>query len=432
MSVLADKQQRALGRSWASLLKDRQILSWALYDWGNSAFATTVMAGFFPIFFKQYWSVGVSSVESTALLGTANSISSFALGALSPILGALADRTRGRKKLLLFFTFIGAVSASSLYFIERGEWAWAAAFYVASSIGFFGGQSFYDALLPAVAKPKEMDQVSGLGYGLGYLGGGVLFAINVAMTLKPTFFGLTDAAEAVRVSFFMVGIWWLLFSVPLMINVKEPDSEGTSDTFFKMTTDAFKNVVTTFRHIREVKNVFLFLIAYFFYIDGVNTIIKMAVDYGLALGFESSSLITALLLVQFVGFPAAIVFSAFASKFGSRQALSVAIGAYAAITVLATGLQVEWHFYALAVAIGLVQGGIQALSRSVYGQLIPQDRSGEFFGFYNMLGRFSSILGPLLIAITGLLSESPRLAMLSLLLLFAAGYFTLRKVSFPK
>lgn len=428
MNVATDTERR----TWTSLLKDRQIVSWALYDWGNSAFATTVMAGFFPIFFKQYWSLGVSTVESTALLGTANSISSFALGALSPILGALADRTRGRKKLLLFFTFIGAVSASSLYFIERGEWAWAATFYVASSIGFFGGQSFYDALLPAVAKPKEMDQVSGLGYGLGYLGGGLLFAVNVAMTLKPALFGLADAAEAVRVSFFMVGVWWISFSVPLMVNVKEPESEGTSDTFIKMTVDAFKNVAATFRHIREVKNVFLFLIAYFFYIDGVNTIIKMAVDYGLALGFESSSLITALLLVQFVGFPAAIAFSAFAAKFGARRALSFAILAYAFITVLATGLQVEWHFYALAIAIGLVQGGIQALSRSVFGQLIPKEKSGEFFGFYNMLGRFSSILGPLLIAVTGLLSESPRLAMLSLLLLFAVGYFTLRKVSFPK
>lgn len=427
-----------MASSWKSVLTDRKIISWALYDWGNSAYATTVMAGFFPIFFKQYWSVGTPAIESTAQLGYANSISSFILGAMSPLLGALADRSRGRKKLLFFFTFIGAVSASSLYLISEREWAWAAALYVVSSIGFFGAQSFYDALLPAVAKPEDMNAVSGLGYGLGYLGGGLLFAVNVAMTLKPEFFGLANAAQAVKVSFFIVGIWWLVFTLPLLFQVDEPATEGPpvslSNPFdlIKLIRESFGEIIRTFHSLRTLKTAFMFLIAYFFYIDGVNTIIKMAVDYGMALGFKSDSLIVALLLVQFIGFPAAIGFSVLAKKVGSKTALKIAIGIYALVTIAATGLQVEWHFYALAIAIGLVQGGIQALSRSVFGQLIPAEKSGEFFGFFNMLGRFSSVLGPTLIAISGLISDSPRIAMLSLLLLFGTGYFILQRVSFPE
>ncbi len=420
------------GRSWKKLVTDKTVISWALYDFGNSAFATTVMAGFFPIFFKQYWSHGISAVESTAKLGFANSVASFLLGAMSPLLGALADRSRGRKKLLFFFTFVGAVSASALFFVAKQEWMWAAALYVVSSIGFFGGQSFYDALLPSVAKPREMDQVSGLGYGLGYLGGGLLFSLNVAMTLKPEFFGLTDAAEAVKVSFFLVGVWWLCFTIPLMLFVDEPAAEGTRVGLLQLTRDSFRELVQTFKSLKQVKMAFTFLIAYFFYIDGVNTVIKMAVDYGMSLGFASDSLIVALLLVQFIGFPAAIGFSILANKFGAKLALNVGIIGYVLVTIAAAALQVVWQFYALACVIGLIQGGLQALSRSVFAQLIPANKSGEFFGFYNMLGRFSSVLGPILIAVTGLVSDNPRFSMLSLLLLFGIGFYLLQKVTFPE
>jgi MFS transporter, UMF1 family len=417
---------------WKRLLADKKVLAWAFYDWGNSAYATTIMAGFFPIFFKQYWSVGTSAVQSTAKLGYANSMASFVLAILSPLLGALADRSRGRKRLLLFFTFIGAISASTLCFIAKQEWVWAAALYVLSSIGFFGGQSFYDALLPSVAKPRDMDQVSGLGYGLGYLGGGVLFAVNVAMTLKPSLFGLPDAATAVKASFFMVGVWWLCFTIPLMWFVDEPPATGEPAGLIRLTRDSFRELLDTFQSLRQLRTAFLFLIAYFFYIDGVNTIIKMAVDYGMALGFKTDSLISALLLVQFIGFPAAIGFSVIANKFGAKKALNLSILTYAVVTIAATGLQAEWHFYALACAIGLVQGGIQALSRSVFGQLIPAEKSGEFYGFFNMLGRFSSVLGPLLVAVSALISDSPRVAMLSLLLLFGTGFIILQKVKFPE
>lgn len=423
-------------RSWKTLIKDRQILSWALYDWGNSAFATTVMAGFFPIFFKQYWSTGApgleSSLESTAKLGYANSFSSLLLGLSAPLLGALADRANGRKKFLLAFTMLGAASASALFFVAQGQWIFATILYVMASMGFWGGQNFYDALLSVVSPKADMNHVSGLGYGLGYLGGGVLFAVNVAMTLKPEFFGLASAAEAVRVSFFSVGIWWLIFTLPLMINVKEEHHAADTLSYAKLFKESLHDVISTFRSLKAHRSAFLFLIGYFFYIDGVNTIIKMAVDYGMSLGFKSDSLIIALLLVQFIGFPAAIGFGFLAKSIGARKSLYVAIAVYVLVTIAATGLQVEWHFYVLAAVIGLVQGGIQALSRSVFGQLIPSERSGEFFGFFNMLGRFSSILGPLLIAVTSTISSSHRISMLSLLILFAIGAFVLRHVQFPE
>lgn len=419
-------------RSWRSLLRDKQVLSWCLYDWANSAFATTVMAGFFPVFFKQYWSAAGSVSESTAKLGIANTVASFSLGISAPFLGALADRARGRKKMLFAFTFLGALSTAALYLAAKGDWLLAALLYVLGSVGFSGAQSFYDALLVAVAKPREMDLVSGLGYGIGYLGGGVLFAVNVFMTLRPELFGLASVAEAVQVSFVTVGAWWLLFTLPLLIFVSEPELTHPKESLTEIFLSAWSQLISTFHHLRSIRPAYLFLIANFFYIDGVNTMIKMAVDYGMALGFPSNSLIVALLLVQFVGFPAAIGFSAISQRLGTKHALYLAIGIYALVTLFAATISEVWHFYALAASIGLVQGGIQALSRSAFGQMIPADKSGEFFGFFNMLGRFSSILGPTLIAITSLISNSPRLSLVSLLLLFAIGGYLLSRVPFPE
>lgn len=423
-------------RRWSELIRDKEVLSWSLYDWANSAFATTVMAGFFPVFFKKFWSAGVDGAitasESTAKLGFANSVASLCLGLAAPFLGALADQAHGKRKFLLAFTFLGALSTASLYFVAQGNWVLAAALYVLGSMGFSGGQSFYDALLVAVARPDEMDHVSGLGYGLGYLGGGVLFAINVFMTLKPELFGLASAAEAVQVSFVSVGVWWLVFTVPLMLFVDEKKTPGTSSGTIEAMKKALVELKTTFHHLRSVRPAWMFLIANFFYIDGVNTMIKMAVDYGMSLGFPSDSLIVALLLVQFIGFPAAIGFSFLSNRIGIRRALYTALIIYSLVTFSAAFISQVWHFYALACAIGMVQGGIQALSRSAFGQMIPPDKSGEFFGFFNLLGRFSAVLGPTLIAITGLVTQSPRASLISLLLLFAIGGYLLSRVPFPK
>ncbi len=418
-------------RRLKDLIRDRRILAWALYDWGNSAFATTVMAGFFPIFFKQFWSSEANVSLSTARLGVANSIASLVLGALAPVLGAMADRASGRKKFLLAFAALGATSTASLYLVSQGEWAWATLLYVLGTVGFSGSISFYDALIMGVARERELDTVSAFGFALGYLGGGLLFLLNVLMTLKPSWFGFVDAAQAVRTSFLMVGAWWLIFTLPLLLHVPEPPAAGpAAQGARQVIREGFAQLARTFHDLRKLRNVMMFLVAYFFYIDGVNTIIKMAVDYGMSLGFKSDSLIVALLLVQFIGFPAAIGFGFITPRFGTRRSLELAIGVYVAVAIGAVFMTTELHFYFLAAAIGLVQGGIQSTSRAAFGQMIPADQAGEFFGFFNMLGRFSALLGPLLMAITALLSDNPRVSILSVLILFGVGWFLLRKVEF--
>jgi UMF1 family MFS transporter len=404
----------------------KPVYAWALYDWANSAFATTVMAGFFPLFFKQYWSAGSDVTESTFQLGVANSLASLLIIFIAPALGAIADQGRARKKFLYAFTLFGAGMTGGLYFVAQGAWLPAALLYVGASIGFFASLIFYDALIVAIAPPERYDRVSALGFALGYLGGGVLFALNVAMTLKPHWFGLADAAAAVRLSFLTVAVWWLLFTLPLALWVPEPAGSGRGG--FAAVTGGLRQLRDTFREVRRLRHVGLFLLAYWCYIDAVDTIIRMAVDYGLAIGFQAESLIVALLITQFVGFPAAVVFGRLGERFGARTGIYLAIAVYSLVVLWATRMQHEAEFYALAVVIGLVQGGIQSLSRSVYARLIPPDKSAEFFGFYNMLGKFAAVLGPILVGWVSVASGSPRLSLLSLLVLFGLGAWFLSRV----
>ncbi len=408
------------------MTEKRRVLSWTLYDWGNSAFATTVMAGFFPLFFKQYWSAGVAVTESTFYLGIANSLASLVIVLLAPLLGAIADRGSHRKRFLLFFAFLGICMTALLPLVAKGEWHWAVLFYVMATIGFSGSVTFYDSLIVFVTEPSRFDVVSALGYALGYLGGGVLFAVNVWMTLKPETFGLADAAQAVRLSFFMVAIWWALFTVPLALWVTEPDGRGPGAAV--AVREGLRQLLRTFAEIRALRIVFLFLLGYWCYIDGVDTIVRMAVDYGLSLGFSSDSLIVALLITQFVGFPAAIGFGYLGKRIGPKNGIFVAIGVYSLIVLFASRMQSESEFYALAITIGLVQGGIQSLSRSLYARIIPADKSAEFFGFYNMLGKFAAVLGPVMVGWVGMASGDPRLGILTLLLLFALGAVFLSRV----
>lgn len=398
----------------------KKVISWALYDWGNSAFATTVMAGFFPVFFKEYWNTGSSMSESTFHLGVANSVASLVIVVLAPLLGAIADKGSAKKKFLIFFTSMGVVMTGGLFFVAQGHWVAAMMLYIFATIGFMGGNVFYDALIMAVAPEKKMDFVSALGYGMGYLGGGLLFALNVAMTLWPQSFGLADAGEAIRVSFVMVAMWWALFSIPIMIFVKEPKITP-APSISEIISGGYRQLIATMHEIRALKVVLLFLLAYWCYIDGVDTIVRMAVDYGMALGFNSNDLITALLITQFIGFPAAIVFGKLGEKFGAKPAIIAGIAVYIAVTVWASTIEEVREFYILAIVIGLVQGGVQSLSRSFYTRLIPAGKSAEFFGFYNMLGKFSAILGPLIVGWVSVITGSPRISILSIVVLFLAG-----------
>lgn len=407
----------------------KAVYSWALYDWANSTYSTTVMAGFFPLFYKSYWSAGADAVTTTARLGTLTSAASLIVALLTPGLGALADQRRAKKRLLFIFMLFGAIGVFGLGLLNQGEWESASFWYALATIGFSISISCYDSLLPAVATDEESDRASSLGYGLGYLGGGVLFLINVLMYMKPEWFGLADGVAGVKASFISVAIWWFVFTLPLMKFVKEPQLAGLPrPSLLNAFISSFTAIRKTAADICRDRNVLYFLLAFWLYIDGVYTVMTMAVDFGLSLGLEAKDLIGALLLVQFIGFPAAIFTGAIGSRFNSKAPILACIVGYAAVTVLAAHMSEAWHFYVLAVFIGLVQGGVQALSRSLFARMIPQERSGEYFGFMNLIGRFAAVLGPFLVAQATLLTGDHRSALQSLLILFGLGGFLLTKV----
>ena len=294
---------------------------------------------------------------------------------------------------------------AGLYLVGKGEWVVAIFVYVMGVIGYSGANIFYDSLLPSVADESNVDSVSSLGFAMGYLGGGLLFLLNVVMTLQPAIFGLADAGEAVRWSFVTVALWWGAFTFITIAWVPEPEI-GKNERPKNSISEGFNQLYRTFQEIRHLKTVLLFLLAYWFYIDGVDTIVKMAVDYGITIGFESNDLIIALLIVQFVGFPAALIFGRLGERWGVRPSIFLAIGVYIAVTIWGTMMREKYEFYVLAVVIGMVQGGIQALSRSYYSRLIPKNQAAEYFGFYNMLGKFAAILGPALMGIVGLMMRN--------------------------
>ena len=417
----------------------RAVWGWALYDWANSAFATTVMAGFFPIFFKQYWSAGSDVNLSTAQLGLGNSLAGLLVALIAPVLGAIADRGSYKKKFLTFFAYLGVLMTACLYLVGEGNWMMAVLVYVLGIIGFSGANIFYDSLLPSLADESQFDSVSSLGFAMGYLGGGILFLLNVLMTLNPDWFGFSGVVEAIRWSFITVALWWGLFTLLTLVWVPEP-GPAPDHVRGHSVAEGLIQLRRTFREIRHLKTVMLFLFAYWFYIDGVGTIVRMAVDFGMSIGFESTDLITALLLVQFVGFPAAIIFGWLGQRWGVKRSIFLAIAVYMAVTVWGMQMQEKFEFYLLAAVIGLVQGGIQALSRSYYTRLIPRNQAAEYFGFYNMLGKFAVIIGPALMGAVGLLvrrmlmpdtpseaelavigQEAARWSIGSILILFALG-----------
>jgi len=417
---------------------NRSQLAWATYDWANSAFATTVMAGFFPLFFKQYWSDGVEATTSTFYLGLGNSLASLIIVIAAPVLGAVADSGSMKKRMLASFACAGVLATLGFFFVQQGMWPLAISLYVIGIVGFSGANVFYDALLLVVSSDSDRHRISALGYSLGYLGGGLLFAVNVVMTVKPQLFGLSGIAEAVKWSFISVAVWWFVFTLPILFMVDEhrPGEEplnsiAAKEPFAAKVRGAFSQLAQTMRNIRVHRNVALFLLAYWLYIDGVATIIRMAVDYGLSIGLPSDSLIKALLLVQFIGFPATLVFGMIGERTGAKRGLWIGLWAYVAATGYAYFMDSSFEFYLLACVLGLVQGGVQSLSRSLFSQLIPQEKGGEFFGFLNMMGKAAAVVGPVLVGITAALTNDPRLGIISILLLFFSGMAVLTLVKEP-
>ena len=395
----------------------RRTLSWALYDWANSAFATVVMAGFFPVFFKEFWAADLSATDSTFWLGLGNSLASLLIVAGAPLLGALADRLGAKKRFLLRFTALGVVACGGLFLLAQGLWAPALALYLLGLLGFSGGNLFYDALLIEVAAPEEYARVSAFGYALGYLGGGLLFGLCVTALLL----GVGEPETTIRYSFLAVALWWAAFSLPVALWVPETPSPSGAPRLGRALTAALGELRATLRRRHQLRETFLFLLAYWCYIDGVDTIVRMAVDYGLAIGFETNHLMAALLITQFIGFPAALVFGRIGQRWGARRGILLAIGVYLLVVLGASGMQRVEEFYFLAAVIGLVQGGIQALSRALFAGFVPPRRTAEFFGLFNMVGKFAAVLGPALVALTAALTGDPRLSLLPILLLFAVG-----------
>jgi UMF1 family MFS transporter len=358
----------------------------------------------------------------------ANSIASIIVAMLAPFLGAIADQGSAKKKFLFIFAFLGIVMTGGLWIVEQGYWQMAVFFYVLAALGFSGSNIFYDSLLPGVASEKKVDYVSSLGFAMGYFGGGILFLLNVVMYLKPDLFGIPDGATAIRLSFVTVAVWWAVFSIPVAIWVKEPEIHESVGIVSAVGL-GWKQLTNTLKEIRHLKVVGMFLLAYWFYMDGVDTIVRMAVDYGVTLKFPDSALITALLMVQFISFPCALLFSLLAKKIGVKQSVLVGIIGYGIITFLAYFMREMWHLYTLAALVGLFQGGIQALSRSLYTRIIPEEKAAEFFGFYNMLGKMAAVIGPAMMGTITLLTGNIRYGILSILALFILGGFFLLKVN---
>lgn len=411
--------------------REKSQLAWAFYDWANSAFAVVVMAGFFPLFFKEYWAASLERTASTFWLGVINSSASLMIVLLAPLLGAMADHLGRRKAFLLALALIGIVMTAGLSFVQQGAWQLAIVFYLIASVGFMGANVFYDALLMTVSgtEGEETDRVSALGFALGYLGGGLLFALCVLMTQQPQWFGLADAASAVKLSFLLVSLWWFLFSIPILLFVKEPHAAGETAT--ALLSRAARRLLLTLRELKQLRQAAIFLAAYWLYIDGVGTVIRMAIDYGISIGFGSGQLILAMLITQFIGFPATFLYGRITRFFDVRSGILIGIAVYAMVTVWGSQMREVWEFYALAVIIGLVQGGVQALSRSFYSRLIPEARAAELYGFYNMVGKSAAVIGPVLMGWLGVLTGSPRLAILSLLILFLGGFVLLLWVRVP-
>jgi UMF1 family MFS transporter len=397
--------------------------AWALTAWANHGFSTTVLVGFFPIFLGKYWAADLPATRSTLYLGLANSAASLVVMLIAPWLGAYADR-KGQKKLWLgVFTALGVVATALLALVGRGDWQWALPVFVLGSIGFFAGSSFQDALLVQVATPAESNRISAFGFAAGYLGGGLLFLLNVLLVLHPGWFGVADAVAATRVAFVDVALWWALFTLPVFRHVPEavPVDEATG----------WKELAATLRKVMRDPSVRGFLFAYWLYIDGIGTLQQMAVDFGSKLGLPSSALIEALLLVQFISFPSAIAFGRLGDRIGARRAILLGLSVFVFVSFWALFLHETWQFWVLAILVGTVQGGVQSLSRSLFSRLIPRERSGEYFGFYNMLGKFAAVLGPVLVGVAASLSGSPRIGISSLVLLFAAGAALLWRVREP-
>jgi UMF1 family MFS transporter len=407
-------------------LHRKELRAWAMYDWANSAMVTTIVTAVFPIYFSAVAGADLGSAQATYRLALATTLALAIIAVLSPILGTLADQAGIRKQLLGGFLVIGVVAVSLMFFIERGDWLYAAVLFIVANIAVNGSFVFYDSFLPHIASRDEMDRVSTAGYALGYVGGGILLALNLAWIQRPEWFGLphgpdlTPAQQTLptRLAFLSVAVWWLLFSIPLFRHVPEPAGARVRRISVK---DAFSTLRETFRHLGRYRQAVIMLLAFLIYNDGIGTIIRMATIYGTELGIGRGALIASIMIVQFVGIPFAFLFGAFAKWIGNKRAVMVGLVVYGIISIFGYFMRTGTHFLILALMVGMVQGGTQALSRSLFASLIPRQQSAEFFGFFAVVEKFAGIFGPALFAQVIALTGSSRGAILSVIAFFVVG-----------
>ena len=417
-----------------------ELRAWVMYDWANSAMVTTVVAAVFPIYYYNVAGAGLPDGVATFRFSIATTIGLAVVALLAPILGALTDFVAVKKRLLAAFMLLGVFSVAGMFFIGEGDWKLASILFILANIGAGGSFVFYDALLPHVARRDEVDRVSTAGYALGYLGGGILLALNLAWITSPATFGLPsggglDAAGTLpaRLALLSVAVWWLVFSIPLFRKVPEPiPTAGTSGST-SLAPRAHARVAIsrlrgTFADLRSYRNAFLMLLAFLVYNDGIGTIVKMATIYGSELGIDQTSMILAILIVQFVGIPCTFAFGSLATRIGAKRAIFIGLVAYAGISILGYQMTTATHFLILAGLVGVVQGGTQGLSRSLFSSMIPRQKSGEFFGLFAVFEKFAGVFGPAIFALTIAVTGSSRNAILSVIVFFIAGAILLWKV----
>jgi len=400
----------------------KEIKAWISYDLGSSAFATTVLAAFFPIFYNQYWSSNIDSVLSAQYLSWTLVISNLTLLFTAPLIGAITDISRSTKKLFVSMVMISIIGTGFLYTLQAGSWLYALIFFGIANYFFSASNVIYDKILVQISSPDLFSKISGYGYAWGYFGGGFLFLINACMSLYPELFGLSSQADAIRWSFITVSVWWFIFLIPLTITYKEPSTKVVENQVIK---NSFKNLMNTFISISQYRNAFIFLIAFFLFIDGVHTVVALAATFALNLGLDSSSVIIALLMVQFIAFPSTLMWAYVGEKYSDKFVINFSILIYIVIIIYTLFLSSAMEFYILAAMVGFVQGGIQGSSRGLFAKLIPHDKAGEFFGLFNTFGKAGAFMGPALVGLFLALFESVRISLLPILVLFVLGLIVL-------
>jgi len=400
-----------------------ELRAWAMYDWANSAFWSTIVTAVFPAFFSDFAAAGLAPLAATSRFAWATTIALAIVAVIAPVLGALADHRAVKKRLLALFMVIGVIATLLMATIGRGDWLYALGLFMVANIGIASTLVFYDSLLPHIASPDEIDRVSTAGYAIGFIGGGILLLVNLAWILSPATFGLADTVAAIRLTFASVGVWWLVFSIPLFRTVPEPavrlrELRASGAGLMSAAVSASWH---TFRELRGNRHAFLMLVAFLLYNDGIQTIIRMSSIYGAEIGIDRNAQIAAFVMVQFVGVPCSFLFGALATRIGAKPAVFLALAVYTSISVLGYFMSAAWHFFVLAFLVGVVQGGSQALSRSLFARMTPREKSSEYFGFFAVFEKFAGIFGPLLFAAAVSLFQSSRAAVLSVILFFVAG-----------